>query len=221
MRKTRERELVAATRALFDERGRAASAGRGDRAGRRHRPRADLPPLLLQGGALRPHGHRLPARARRRAARPPSPARAGRSPSSRAAPAPTPASACATRPSWTASLVADARPGRASCTSSCPSRSGCASARAWRAASTTSPTMLRAASSRATSTSTTPTTSANVLWTQGARHHAPRADRRGRPPGGARACPASSRSSPSGVVATCVEHAMAAVGASASGQVTS
>ena len=58
-----------ATRALFDERGlqdapieeiaRAVGIARGP----------DLPPVLLQGGALRPHRDRLPGRARRAAGR--------------------------------------------------------------------------------------------------------------------------------------------------------
>ena len=42
-RQVRERELVAATRALFDERGHAGRADRGDRQVRRHRARPDLP----------------------------------------------------------------------------------------------------------------------------------------------------------------------------------
>ena len=45
----------------------AGRADRGDRARRRDRARAGLPALLLQGGAVRPHRHRLPRRARRRA----------------------------------------------------------------------------------------------------------------------------------------------------------
>ncbi|CAA9529393.1 MAG: hypothetical protein AVDCRST_MAG30-3643, partial [uncultured Solirubrobacteraceae bacterium] len=43
----------------------AGRADRGDRQGRRDRPRSHLPAVLLQGGALRPHGDDLPRRARR------------------------------------------------------------------------------------------------------------------------------------------------------------
>ena len=67
----------------------AGRADRGDREGRRHRPRADLPAVLLQGGAVRPDGHRLPRRARRRAARRRATTRRTRAPSSSAAARPT------------------------------------------------------------------------------------------------------------------------------------
>ena len=84
---------------------RARDAGRADRADReggRHRARARVPPLLLQGGAVRAHGDRLPGRARRRSWRRRSRAGARPPPGSSAAPRPTRGSACATPRSSTA-----------------------------------------------------------------------------------------------------------------------
>ena len=74
-RRDRERDLVAATRALFDERGLQDAPDGGDRPRRRDQQGAHLPGVLVQGGALRPHGHPLPgriARGRARAARGPA-----------------------------------------------------------------------------------------------------------------------------------------------------
>ena len=102
LRQVRERELVAATRALFDERGmqdapieeiaRSVGIARG----------LIYRQLLLQGGALRAHGHRLPRRARASCSRPRSPAPSSRPRSSSGSPRPTPASASATPPFSTA-----------------------------------------------------------------------------------------------------------------------
>ena len=158
LKQVRERELVAATRALFDERGvqdapieEIAQLGR-------HRARARLPPLLLQGGALRAHGHRLPRRARGAARDRDRQRRA-----SRAAALERVAEAYAGLlpalpglPRQLAGADAPARP--PSCRRSSPSRSGCGSARGWRAASGSSPTCCAPGRRAARSRSTTPTT---------------------------------------------------------------
>ena len=60
-RRAREQDIVSATRSLFDERGvQDAPIDEIARAVGINRC-ADLPPLLLQGAALRAHGHTLPA----------------------------------------------------------------------------------------------------------------------------------------------------------------
>ena len=68
-RRAREQEILAATRALFDERGRPRRADRGHRPGGRDQPGDRLPALHRQGGALRAHPGRLPRRAARGAGR--------------------------------------------------------------------------------------------------------------------------------------------------------
>jgi hypothetical protein len=54
MRQAREQDLVTATRRLFDERGMQDAPIDEIARGRRDRARAHLPAVLLQGGALRP-----------------------------------------------------------------------------------------------------------------------------------------------------------------------
>ena len=156
----------AATRALFDERGVQRRPDRGDRPGRRDRPRADLPPLLLQGGALRPHRHGLPGRARRRAARRASPAT--RAPPTRLEPSAPRAYAgfCgATRPSSTARCRScTARP------ASCTSRLGVGLAAARPGHGALRRAARRRSCARAPRRATfdvdDPDYTANVLWTQ-------------------------------------------------------
>ena len=104
------------------------------------------------------------------------------------------------------------RPGRASCTRACPSRSGCGSARASRAAPTTSPTSCGRAPSQAPSPSRDADYMANVLWTQtlGIMHLARiRVGIRQLAPG----VPGLFKVAPEDIVQTCVASAMATVGA--------
>ena len=62
-RRKREAEIIAATRALFDQKRRPGRADRPDRAGGRGQPGDRLPALHRQGGALRAHPGRVPRRA--------------------------------------------------------------------------------------------------------------------------------------------------------------
>ena len=108
-----------------------------------------------------------PSCSRRRSAELRRPARPARA----AWPRPTPASASATRPSSTARWRScSAR--RASSTRSSRSRSGCASARGWRAASASSPTSCARGVESGAFELEDPDYTANVLWTQtlGAMH---------------------------------------------------
>ncbi len=64
-RREREREILAATRLLFDERGLQDAPDREHRARCRHQQGIDLPLLLLQGGAVRADPVQLPCRSGR------------------------------------------------------------------------------------------------------------------------------------------------------------
>ena len=149
----------------------AGRADRGDRPRRRHRARADLPPVLLQGGALRPHRHRLPGRARRPAgrghvgrARPGRPARGVGARLRRLLPA------LPGVPRLRAVAHAAARP--ASCARRVGLRVAAPGPGHRRAASSTLSEILRAGARDGTFTVDDPDYMANVLWTQvlGAMH---------------------------------------------------
>ena len=137
LRRTRERDLVHATRALFDERGmqdapiEEIAKAVGIARGLIYRQFSSKDELFV----LTVTDYLDELDAVLAAAVDPRPTT--RSPSSSAGRAPTPASASATRRSWTARCRSCAAR-RATSATSCPSRSGCASGRAWRGASTTS-----------------------------------------------------------------------------------
>ena len=139
---------------------------------RRDRARADLPPVLLQGGAVRPDGDRLPRASSTRCSTAAIAATRTPSSSSSAGRGPTPGSASATRRSWTARSRSCAGR-RASCTTWSPSRSGCGSARASPRVHHVSQ-LLRRRPDAGVFDVEDPDYTANVLWTQTLGHDAPR-----------------------------------------------
>ena len=169
-RRSRPRCAARASASSSPRRARSStSAACSTRRSRRSRASAgiarglDLPPLLLQGGAVRPDGHRLPRRARRRPARRVAAPRARR-PRSPSAPAPTPVLRALPRlPGLRA--VAHAPAGAASCTPSSLTRSGCAWGRDGDCLGGCSPSWPTAREP-ATPRLDDPAFTANLLWTR-------------------------------------------------------